>query len=378
MEVNKQKGERGMEESSKSEEANSDGEGDAVEDATDEARGERTAPKGQRAHRKSHEDHRSHYPPEDCLSELPTPIGTVAQVLVETPTNEEEEERNATAAAPQKRDCADVTRIGDKHENTQESLSSVDPTGPDAQVTTVVGVTVDVAKPLDGTVPHIATSRKGSTVRQTGREIQAAAGYRRRSSYLPGQAVGRARSSRGASVQLALPFFSEEGWPSACNPSSVDEANASQAGADVQAQASDHTEEDQQWEDYHALNPRRQHSTPNFVSVRSQFGGKRISVELFESGDSDDSSTSSTSSSGEDRGAKKLEAEKAKLAEGPLSWQQSEEGKKRMAQLTKATVRVETPANKLSRKYLKLFAPSNSAHETYRVLATMHRRMNGT
>lgn len=359
-EVNKQKEEEGrMEESSSSEEANRDGQEETVEDAPDEAKEGEITPKGRRTHRISGEDHSSHPLTEDWLSELPTPTGTAAQVSVETPVTEGGQ--NAIAVAPQQREGSVVTGIGEKHENTLEPILTTLPAEPDKQPATVSGTTGNVVEPLPGTVPHPAPARRVSTVEQAGIGIQAAAGYRRRSSYLPSQAVRPARSPTRASV-VTLPIFAEERPASVCsNASSTDATRTSETGAGAEAQTSDYMGQGDRWEEYHMLNPSRQHSTPNLVPMRSRVRERRESLELFESGDSDDSSTSgSSSSSCEDTGATKLEGKKDKFAEDPLSWQQSEEGKNRMAQLTKATVRVETPANTLSRKYLKLFAPSNS------------------
>lgn len=358
-EENKQKEEGGGGlESSDWEEANEHAPEETMEDAADEAKEGGIAPEGQSTYHMSHDFHSSQRLAEDCLSELAMPTGTVAQVLVETPPNEEAQ--HATAAVHQQRECSEATGGGEKHENTQAPLPTVVPTGPDIQLVTVSGIMGNVAEPLAGTVPRTAATTVVSTIEQTGMGIQATSGYQRRSSYMPGQAVRPARSAARASIQLALPpIFAEEGPASGCDASSIDATQTSQAGAGVEAEESGQPVEG--WEEYHKLNPGRQHSTPNLVSIRSRAMERRRSLELFESGDSDDSSTSSSSSSsGDEAGANKPEERKDKFDEDPLKWQQSEEGKSRIAQLTKATVRVESPATKISRKYLKLFAPSNS------------------
>ncbi|CAM9121074.1 unnamed protein product, partial [Scytosiphon promiscuus] len=202
--------------------------------------------------------------------------------------------------------------------------------------------------------------------------------YQRRPSYMPEHATGVARSKARASIQLTLPpVFAEEQVASTHDTSSGDSTESARETAVVEAAESSQPVEDESWQAYHAINPGRQHSTPNLVNIRRNRGPYRP-VELLDSSHAGaEGSTSSSSNSETERGTDERQEQEDKV-EDPVSWQQSEEGKSRMAQLKKATVAAESPATKISRKYLKLFAPSNSAHATYKALATLHRRMNGT
>eukprot|EP00903_Cladosiphon_okamuranus_P022077 g20303.t2 len=188
-----------------------------------------------------------------------------------------------------------------------------------------------------------------------------------------------ARTAARASIQLSLPPILAESGPetgSTCAAFNDSAIKAAFAAAEAEPEESvQWPAKDQSWAEFHELNAKRQHSTSNLVAFRRNL--RQLSVELFEESDSDDSSTSTRSSGAIDEEGESV-GERTSKADNHVSWQQSEEGRSRMAQLTKATVAVESPATKMSRKYLKLFAPSNSAHDTYKVLATVHRRMNGT
>lgn len=193
--------------------------------------------------------------------------------------------------------------------------------------------------------------------------VQLEARCERRPSYMPEAAMRPARSKARASIQLTLPPVLGEGHPvSAQGASDIDSAPSDEDPAEIEGGESGQPGEDESWQAYHAINPGRQHSTPNLVNIRRNRGPYRP-VELIDASDSSHADAaggnSSSSSSETESDADEGEEQKDK-AEDPVSWQLSEEGKSRMAQLKKATVSVESPATKISRKYLKLFAPSNS------------------
>lgn len=296
-------------------------------------------------------DNRSspHVAQQEALADTSTPAGGEAQALEQPPHDENLQQAHA-AAPSQQQDSLEPKEHGEEHDPAQAPHSPLMPAGWSTEMTSNTRVvTSSTAKPLPGTVPNAAATDdpNGENV------VEVAAGYVRRPSYVAGQAMRPGRSAARASVQHSLPPVSESG------PETDSTRAASNAAAEVEPEESGQLAGDQSWAEYHARNAKRQHSTPNLVSFRRN--PQRQLVELFEEDDSDDGSTSSHSSGdvGEKSVVSSVEDRQTKLD----SWQQSEEGISRMAQLTKATVAVESTAAKMSAKYLKLFAPSNSVSE---------------
>lgn len=285
---------------------------------------------------------------QDTLAESSTRAGGVAQVWVEPPLVEKVQHASAVAVS-QQRYCPEEV----KQERIQAPPSALVPAASSKELTSNTRMVGSITESQSGTVPRTAAMSEPNG--EIG--IQAAPGYVRRPSYMPGQAMRPARSAARASIQLSLPpVIAEAGTESTCAASNANAIKTAHAAVEVEPEESDQPE-NQSWAEYYALNDRRQHSTPNLVSFRRN--PRRQSVELFEHDDSDDTSTSSRSS-GAIGGEDAIVQERPNEVDDHVSWQQTEEGKSRMAQLTKATVAVESPATKMSRKYLKLFAPSNS------------------
>lgn len=295
---------------------------------------------------------------QDAAPEFSTPSGRVAQLSAESPRAENVQDARAAAAAPsQQQHGPEAKEDGERHERIQ-----VPAAGSNTETTSSRTVGSSDIVPLSVTVPRLAAT--GTPNVEAG--IQLAPGYIRRPSYMPGPAMRPARSAARASIQLSLPPLTVLGLEaeSTCAASNDNAIRIAQAAAEAEPEEPG-TAEGQSWAEYHSLNAGRQHSTSNLVAVRRNL--RQLSVELFEEGDSDDSSSSSRSSGASDEEDASVD-EPSNEVDNHVSWQLSEEGKSRMAQLTKATVAKESPAVKMSRKYLKLFAPSNSVrlYSSYR------------
>lgn len=291
---------------------------------------------------------------QDKLAESSTPAGRVVQEPAESPQTGSFQHASALADSRQ-RYCSESKEGGENHASTQARRSTLMPVS--TKITSNTRIVNNITEP-----PSLMASNTAATGRSNGHTgIHAAPGYVRRPSFMPGQAMRPARSAARASIQLSLPpVIAGPGSESACALSNATAIKAAQEAAEAAEEEPEDTgqpAEGQTWAEYHALNAGRQHSTSNLVSTRRHL--RKLSVELFEEDDTDDTSSSGClSSAGGEEDAS--DGERADKVDDPVSWQQSELGKSRMAQLTKATVAVESPAVKMSRKYLKLFAPSNS------------------
>ncbi|CAM9494503.1 unnamed protein product, partial [Ectocarpus fasciculatus] len=336
----------------------------ATRDPADETKQEKATTLGDSAQRPA-VDHKSSksLTDEDFLSELSmsTGMAAAAQVFADSPSNE----------GAERRECSGPRLDGENRHLKQTptpALSSVDSnTQVSGNATTLPSETTRQA----------AGARAVAAFQPTGIGTQPALRYQRRASYMPGQAMRPGRSAARASVQLALPPIVTEGEPAPANESSNAEAvrTIHEAAEREEVEEPDQPMGGQTWKEYHEQHPGRQHSTADLVAFRCK-RNRQLSVELFGE-DDDTSSSSSQSASDGETDVDEREERKDKDQDTPL-WPQSDEGRSMMAKLTKVTVAVESPATKISRKYLKLFAPSNSAHDTYKVLATLHRQMNGT
>lgn len=283
-----------------------------------------------------------------------TPAGGVAQALEQSP----QDEHASAVALSQQQDCLEAKEDGEKHDHSQAPHSALIPAGSNTETTSdtrVVGSSI--AEPLPGTEPDTAATDEPNG--EIG--IENSPEYVRRPSYIAGQAMGPGRSVARASVQLSLPPMTESGPETDyARAASTDIAiKIIRAASEVEPEEPGQLAGYQSWAEYHQQNSKRQHSTPNLVKFRKN--ARRPAVELFEESDSDDTSTSRSSSGdvGEEDANVKRQRQISE-AEEVVSWKQSEEGISRMVQLTKATVAVESTAVSMSKKYLKLFAPSNS------------------
>lgn len=331
---------------------------ETLQDIADEVKEKRAALGGTTTHRcATSENCRPQQTSQDTLAEPPTPGGSVAQVSVESPQDEDVQHASA-AALSQQQPCSEAKGEGEEHEPMQAPHSAMVPAGSNTERASSTRIAdSDTEQVLSSTVPRTAATGEPSAAI----EIQAAPGYNRRPSYVPGQAMRPARSAARASIQLSLPPIIAGSGPATGSKRAASNDRATKvAHTAAEAEPGESVEspaKDQSWAEYHELNARRQHSTPNLVSFRRNF--RQLSIELFEEGDSDDTSTSRRSSGAIDQEDANVE-ERPNKFDDHVSWQHSEEGKSRIAQLTKATVAIESRATKMSRKYLKLFAPSNS------------------
>ncbi|CAM9754502.1 unnamed protein product [Ectocarpus sp. 12 AP-2014] len=335
----------------------------ASRDPADEAKQETATTLGESAQWPAVDHKRSQSLTDDkFFSELSVSTGmaAAAKVLADSPSNE----------GAELRECSGPRLDGENDHLTQTPAPALPP--------------VDSNTQLSGdakTLPLETTRQAGGTgavaaFEPTGIGTQPALRHQRRASYMPGQAMRPGRSAARASVQLALPpIVTEEEPAPAKEISNADAVRTIHEAAQSEVEEPDQPMGGQTWKEYHALHPGRQHSTADLVAYRRTHI-RQLSVELFGEGD-DTSSSSSTSTSDGEADVDEREERKDKDLDTPL-WPQSDKGRSMMEKLTKVTVAVESPATKISRKYLKLFAPSNSAHDTYKVLATLHRRMNGT
>lgn len=307
---------------------------------------------------------------QDTLAASSMPAGRVAQALAGSPQGEDLQHASA-AAFSQQQHCPAAKGDGEKNGPTQTPRSALVPAGSNTAFTSNTSILgSDTEQLLSGTaVPR--TSVTGESNGESG--IQVAAGHVRRPSYMRVQARRPTPFTRG-SVQVSMPPAIAESGPetesqrAASNDHAIKRARAAAAPEEECKQLV--PEEGLSLAEIYQKNTRRQHSTPNLVSMR--YKHRQLSVELFAEDDSDDSSSGSRSSGTIDEENAGVEDGPNKV-EDPLSWQQSEEGKARIAQLTKATVAKGTPAAKMSRKYLKLFAPSNSVRSCRFRFVFVHR-----
>ena len=101
------------------------------------------------------------------------------------------------------------------------------------------------------------------------------------------------------------------------------------------------------------IRDRRRYSAPDLVPRRRHSFNLRLSQELFEEPSSDNDSPRAASD-----GANPDDNSEDQVPEKVAPWELSAEGKSRIATLKKATV--QTSAKMMTRKYLKLFVPTNS------------------
>lgn len=316
----------------------------ASRDPADEAKQETATTLGENAQRPAVDHKRSQsMTDEKCFSELSMSIGmaAAAQVLVDSPSNE----------GAERRACSGPRLDGENHHLTETPTPALPPVDSNTQLSGNA-----TTLPLE-TPRQEAGARTVAAFELTGIGTQPLR-YQRRASYMPGQAMRPGRSAARASVQLSLPPIMPEGEPAPANETSnADAVGTIHEAAERGLEEPDEPMDGRAWKEYHALHPGRQHSTADLVAYRRTHN-RQLSVELFGEGDDTSSSSSKSTSDGE-ADIDEREERKDKDRDTPL-WPQSDEGRSMMAKLTKVTVPVESPATKISRKYLKLFAPSNS------------------
>ncbi len=302
------------------------------------------------AHLAPGDDHCPRPSAEDGLSNCSAPAGAAAAAARISAAAASQPK--VTAAVSRPHECSGTVVAGERQENTPAAVTGLTPSDSETRVTSTTEVLRGVAKPPSIVSTSLAATTVAAKLKSTEIGVLAAPGYQRRLSYMPGQAV---RPARSPSIQLALPPIVLEGEqapaPDASSSGAVENAGAEGEGSQQPAVG-------QSWAEFYAQNQGRQHSTSNLVAMRRVRDRRSLSVELFE-GDSDET-TSSSSSEADASGQAEERKEDEVVVEDPVSYLVSQEGMSRMAQLTRATVAVETPANKISKKYLKLFAPSNS------------------